>query len=203
MKKYEITNIAHSHYPWLHRIRALRDVRENVHAGDLGGFVQSEKNLSQEGSCWIFHNAIAAEDAVIAGDAQMRDLAVIRGSAQVSGSAVILHRSMVEDNAIVTAGLVEADSRIVGNARVTECPWTQAVPHICDSLVYGDVSGNVHVYRAQVLPGQAFDNPTPDELSITETYMRIRRAPQRENIHFAPPENWTPAKKKTRSELER
>ena len=52
-KKYEITNIAHPRYPWLHRIRALRDVREDVHAGDLGGFVQSEENLSQEGQCWI------------------------------------------------------------------------------------------------------------------------------------------------------
>lgn len=46
MRKYEITNIAHPHYPWLHRIRALRDVREDVRAGDLGGFVESENNLS-------------------------------------------------------------------------------------------------------------------------------------------------------------
>ena len=52
-KKYEITNIAHPQYPWLHRIRALRDVREDVHAGDLGGFVQSEENLSQEASAGL------------------------------------------------------------------------------------------------------------------------------------------------------
>ena len=44
-QKYEITDIVHPQYPWLHRIRALRDVREDVHAGDLGGFVQSEENL--------------------------------------------------------------------------------------------------------------------------------------------------------------
>ena len=41
MEKYEITSIAHPQYPWLHRIRALRDVREGVRAGDLGGFVES------------------------------------------------------------------------------------------------------------------------------------------------------------------
>ena len=52
-QKYEITDIVHPQYPWLHRIRALRDVREDVHAGDLGGFVQSEENLSQEGQCWV------------------------------------------------------------------------------------------------------------------------------------------------------
>lgn len=31
-QKYEITDIAHPQYPWLHRIRALQDVREDVHA---------------------------------------------------------------------------------------------------------------------------------------------------------------------------
>lgn len=40
-QKYEITNQAHPHYPWLHRIRALKDVREGVKAGTLGGYVQS------------------------------------------------------------------------------------------------------------------------------------------------------------------
>mgnify|MGYP007086055088 CR=1 FL=1 len=39
-KKYEITDIAHETYPFLHRIRALRDIGENVKAGDLGGFVE-------------------------------------------------------------------------------------------------------------------------------------------------------------------
>ena len=29
-QKYEITDIVHPQYPWLHRIRALRDVRELV-----------------------------------------------------------------------------------------------------------------------------------------------------------------------------
>ena len=72
-KKYEITNIAHPQYPWLHRIRALRDMREDVHAGDLGGFVQSEENLSQEGQCWIAGNAIVAEEAYVYGEMCIRD----------------------------------------------------------------------------------------------------------------------------------
>ena len=52
-QKYEITNQAHPHYPWLHRIRALKDVREGVKAGTLGGYVQSADNLSQDGAAWI------------------------------------------------------------------------------------------------------------------------------------------------------
>ena len=38
--KYEITDIAHEKYPFLHRIRALRDIGSEVKAGDLGGFVE-------------------------------------------------------------------------------------------------------------------------------------------------------------------
>ena len=61
-QKYEITDIAHEEYPFLHRIRALRDICGEIRAGDIGGFVESESNLSAEpGDCaWIFDDAIAA-----------------------------------------------------------------------------------------------------------------------------------------------
>ncbi len=60
--KYEITDIAHEKYPFLHRIRALRDIGSEVKAGDLGGFVEGESNLSFEtgDNAWIFDDAIAA-----------------------------------------------------------------------------------------------------------------------------------------------
>lgn len=177
---------------------------ESVRQGDLGGFVQSENNLSQEGACWLFQSAIAAEDAVVAGDAQIRDLAVVRGNALVSGSAAVRNHSLVEDHAILTAGVVEAESRISGEAWITESQWTKEAPRICNSLVYGKLSGNVRLYSgAQVLPGQAFHNPTPDELRITDTSMKMLRNPEREGLRLAPPEGWKPAKKKTRSQPER
>lgn len=88
-KKYEITNIAHPHYPWLHRIRALRDVREDVQAGDLGGFVQSEENLSQEGACWIAGNAIVAEEAYVYGNAKLFANAVTGGIPVVMEGATV------------------------------------------------------------------------------------------------------------------
>ena len=69
MKKYEITDIAHPDNPKLHRIRALTDVGTDVHKGDLGGFVETEDNLDQEGFAWIGKDAIACEDSYIGGDA--------------------------------------------------------------------------------------------------------------------------------------
>ena len=77
-QKYEITDIAHEEYPFLHRIRALRDICGEICAGDIGGFVESESNLSAEpGDCaWIFDDAIAAGDAYVDRDACLRGDAI-------------------------------------------------------------------------------------------------------------------------------
>lgn len=66
-QKYEITEIAHEKYPFLHRIRALRDIGSEVKAGALGGFVESEDNLSFRpgDDAWLFDDAIACNDAYV------------------------------------------------------------------------------------------------------------------------------------------
>ena len=72
--KYEITDISHEKYPFLHRVRALRDVGAEVKAGDLGGFVESESNLSATpgDNAWIYEDAIAAGDAYVDQNANLR-----------------------------------------------------------------------------------------------------------------------------------
>ena len=57
MKKYELTSetkIVFGHI--LYRIKALSSFG-CVSAGDLGGFLESEKNLSQNGDAWVSGNA--------------------------------------------------------------------------------------------------------------------------------------------------
>ena len=64
-KKYELTDIRQSvsiSGESLYRIKALKEfVNETtgvvIEKGQLGGFVQSEKNLSQYGTCWIDDSA--------------------------------------------------------------------------------------------------------------------------------------------------
>ena len=157
--------------------------------GDLGGFVQSENNLSQEGNCWIFQSAIAAEDAVVAGDAKICDLAVIRGSALVSGNAVIRNRSLVEDRAIVMAGVVEEDSQIAGNARITENLLSQKAPIVAAACVYGEISGNIRLFPAAVvLPGQS--------VQLYHDHAEVVRPHDRSTPTLKPPENWNPHPKR-------
>lgn len=188
-KKYEITDIAHPQYPWLHRIRALRDVREDVYTGDLGGFVQSEKNLSQDGQSWIADNAVAAEDAYVHGDAIMWDYSCIRGSAAISGPSRIGGNAIIEDYAIITAGYVHGDVHISGNAKLFANAVTGGIPVVMEgATVYGALGGEIEVREnAVILPGVTIDNPTSDVIHIGPDDIAIERKFKRESPILTPP----------------
>ena len=69
-KKYELlqdqTIEWHGHT--LYRICALRDFG-SVHAGDVGGYIECEHNLSQNGNTWVYDNARVYGDARVYGNA--------------------------------------------------------------------------------------------------------------------------------------
>ena len=48
----------------LYRIRALKNFG-TVKAGDIGGYIEKEENLSHEGTCWVYDNARVCGDAKI------------------------------------------------------------------------------------------------------------------------------------------
>ncbi len=54
----------------LHRIRALRDFQD-VKAGELGGWVETEKNLAQMGNAWVCGDAQVYSNARVSGDASI------------------------------------------------------------------------------------------------------------------------------------
>jgi hypothetical protein len=72
-KKYELTSETKGiNGVILHRIKALKDFvcqGFQVNKGDLGGWVESESNLAQEGNCWVFGNALVSGDALVSGNA--------------------------------------------------------------------------------------------------------------------------------------
>ena len=98
MKKYELTNETKTLAGGtvLHRIRALQDIpRFDVKAGELGGFVEGENNLSQDGDAWVFcnanvyGNAKVYDDAEVSGDAKVYGYVEISGYAEISGNACV------------------------------------------------------------------------------------------------------------------
>ena len=84
----------------LFRIRATVNIEKfNVEKGDLGGWVETEKNL--------------LENAWVSGNAQVSGNARVYGNARVSGNAQVSGNARVSGNA-----LVSGDAQVSGNARV-------------------------------------------------------------------------------------
>lgn len=93
----------------LYRVEALKDFG-NVKKGSVGGFIEKEDNLSQEGNCWIFL------DAKVYGNAKVFGNAIINGFAQVCDNSVVF------DNAQVRGySKVKDNARVFNNARMEDC----------------------------------------------------------------------------------
>ena len=98
MQKYELTEetIIHDGRT-LHRIKRLSD-------GKLGGFIEKESNLSQEGNCFISDDAKVYGSAEIYGDAQ------VFGNASVHAFARVFDKASVGDNVDIYGGVEVYDN---------------------------------------------------------------------------------------------
>ena len=139
----------------LYRIKALKDFR-NIKAGDLGGYIKSEENLSHNGSCWVDDNAKVYgdarvyENAKVFGDAEVFGDAKVYGNVQVCGEAWVYEDARVYGNAKIygDASICE-DAKVYENARVYG-----------NTEVYGDarVCGNAEIYGHARVYGNTFIN---------------------------------------------
>ena len=123
MKKYEllVDDTITFFGVQLFRIKALISF-SGIEKGEVGGYIASEKNLSQYGNAWVYGDAKVSGDAEVYGDAW------VSGNAKVSGDAKVYGNAWVYGDAEVSG-----DAKVYGNA------WVYG-----NAEVYGDaeVSGN-------------------------------------------------------------
>lgn len=123
----------------LYRIIALNEIMlkykgypyNKVLEGDKGGYVESEANLSHEGSCWILDDAKVLDNAVVSGDAVVEHKARVFGNARVEDNATISGRAKVYGKAEI-----RGFSNISGKASVSG--WSVI-------LRYSNISDNATV----------------------------------------------------------
>ena len=136
-RKYELTGETLKLYgTTFRRIKALIDFSD-VMAGDLGGWVENEDNLSHDGDAWVYGNARVYNDARVFGNALVFDNARVYGNAEIHGEAWVFGNAKVFDNAqVYKDAWVYGDAQVYDNARVYG-----------NALVYGDaqVFGNVGI----------------------------------------------------------
>ena len=103
-RKYKLTDecmqyVGHK----LYRIQSLRSFSD-VEEGELGGYIESEDNLSHDGMCWVydeakvFGNAKVYNNAKVCGNAKVYGKAEVRGDAKVYGKAEVRGDAKVYKN---------------------------------------------------------------------------------------------------------
>lgn len=147
-KKFELTSES---IEWsgvtLRRIRALRDFG-NVEQGELGGFVQSEANLSHHGESWVYSDAKVFDRARVIENGKVFYKAEVNGGAIVSKNSRVYHRAHVCGKAILT------DFACVGGEAIA-CGRAIIKDH---ATVYEDawIGGNAIVSKNSCVTGNAY-----------------------------------------------
>lgn len=125
----------------LHRIRALKDILfydessigadNNVHTGDLGGYIECEGNLSHEGNAWVYGDSYVYGAAKVYGNARVRKKSRINGWSSISGNALVEH-TYVHDMTVICEGAEVYESKISA-AKI------YGKAKIVNSVIYGKI----------------------------------------------------------------
>ena len=155
-KKYELikTDTICAYGRTLFRVRYLCDIENIVAAGDIGGYIEGEYNLSQQG------NSVVLGDAEVYGNAKVCGDAKVYGNAKVCGDAMVFGNAKVYGNAKVFG-----DAMVFGNAKVYGNAEVYGNAKVCgDAEVYGnaEVCGDAEVYGNAEVCGDAKVQSTRD-----------------------------------------
>ena len=156
-KKYKLTNeTIQIGNKTLYRIQALRDIPGYVNAGDFGGFVESEYNLSHEGTCWVFDDACVYDNAIVTNNAKIynkahiserariMDCSAIYNEAHVAGHAIICGESRIRDNVVVADNAFISNTNLYGNVHIHK----RTSLSCCNVRDFVDIGGVMYLYDA-------------------------------------------------------
>jgi|GEM_PF-4213382 len=126
----------------LRRIVALKEFKLQpygtcivIKPGDVGGYVETTKNLDQRGNCWILNNAKAYGQAFVTKDAVLMDSAEVFGKAIVTDQTVIRNAARIYDTAIIRgeSQITGPKTQVYGNARI----WMLKLNQLYNIKVFG------------------------------------------------------------------
>lgn len=130
----------------IYRIKALRNFGD-IKAGDIGGFIEKEENLSHEGPCWVYG------DAMVYHNAKVRENAIVRDYAHVYNESQVLHNAIVEDHArVCNNGIVFGNARIKDNGSVFDHGIVNGFAIVQDNAVVRDCA---RVYGETIIKDHA------------------------------------------------
>ena len=178
MQKYKFTGETKEVYGrTLHQIVCVTAFA-SVAAGEVGGYIEKEVNLSQDGNAWVSGNAKVSGDAKVFGDAEVFGNAKVFGDAEVFGDAKVFGDAEVSGdaevfgNAILRRGSTETatDYIVIGPQGSRRSFATLHLPS--NTVCTGCFVGNLNEFKKAVYKNH---NPDQGRVTFNNQYQRVIR----------------------------
>jgi UDP-3-O-[3-hydroxymyristoyl] glucosamine N-acyltransferase len=139
-----------------------------VTTGSVGGWIESEENLSQDGCAWVgdgasvWGSARVRDEAVVYGSAHVYDHAIISGGARVHGSCTIFGNATISDDAEVKDNVVICgkarvlgESRVIGVSTIDKNAMVSGNAVVRNSLIGGSawICGTADINNKEIISG--------------------------------------------------
>ncbi len=141
----------------LWQIIALRDFAD-VSAGSVGGWINAETALSQDGNGWIYdENSVVFAEAKVTGNARITQACTLSHGALIEDNAwidnaIISHEARISDNVTIQCSRVRGKCHIFGEARIlNECDIIAAIGLTPDSTQILQIYDRATVSRSRVV----------------------------------------------------
>ena len=160
-KKYKIRRDLSMEYAGhkLYRIEALKNFGHII-AGDIGGYIEKEDNLSQyNNNCWISNNAKVMDNATVQDNAFVSYGAIVKDSARIYNNAIISGFAVISDYAIVRDNaVVNSNAKVKNSAKIQDMVTVMDRAVIKDNAIinnYAEICGDAIVSNESIISGNA------------------------------------------------
>jgi carbonic anhydrase/acetyltransferase-like protein (isoleucine patch superfamily) len=135
----------------LHRIRAVEDFG-NVTTGEVGGWIEYDKNLSRKDSGWVADNAMVFGNGTVTHDVYVCGNAMVFGNASLYGRAFVGGNAKVYDDAYIKdLVVVDGNAKVHGNVSLHDSVHVGGTANLLHRIIiYGDceiLEGELRGYR--------------------------------------------------------
>ena len=94
----------------------MRDFGD-VQKGDLGGWIESEKNLSHDGDCWISSNGKVFDNGEVSGNGRIFGNSWVYGNGRVFGDGEVSGNGKLSGDGSIYGDEI-ISGRVFGNAKI-------------------------------------------------------------------------------------
>jgi hypothetical protein len=169
MKHYKLTKNTKTEFGVkLFQIEATIDFKW-AKKGELGGWIEKEENLEQDGDAWVYGNARVYGDARVSGDARVYGNAQVYGDAWVSGDARVYGNARVYGDARVSG-----DARVYGKLKLL-AGYFFGIRYQKEEIKFVDIDEDYElIYRGEAKFGDNEDDEVAKAIKLLEEKGKLK-----------------------------